>query len=344
MATDIVLDVGSYKTTLYSGGKIVLEEPSVVSVDTNTWEPIAFGNDAKKMFGRTPESITTVFPIERGVVSDYDIAESMIVHFIRKTFGNRIIKPRVIVIVPSGVTTVQHHSLADAVASAGCRNISTIDNTIAAAIGIGTNVKKPRGSMIVDIGGGTTNISTISLGGIANQDTLRIGSIDFDDDIEKYVRREKNIFIGGQTAEYIKKTIGGAVKRDFDVTISGKGRHVFTGLPEIFEISSAEVYDAIYDRLHMICKACQAVLEKTDPDIVSDISVDGIKLIGGGAAMYGIDKLLSQYLDVKVEYINDPLRSQLAGADKVLKNPKLLKNSDFQYRSMQNLIVDNDSF
>lgn len=343
MATDIVLDVGTYKTTLFSGGKVVLEEPSVVAVDTNTWEPIAFGLEAKAMFGKTPDSISIIFPIERGVVSDYDIAESMVVHFIKKIFGNRIVKPRVIVIVPSGVTTVQHHSLANAVAAAGCRNISTIDTTIATAIGLGTNLDKPRGSMIIDIGGGITNISTISLGGIAQQDTLRVGSIDFDDDIEKYVRREKNIYIGGQTAERIKRVVGSAVKRDFNITINAKGRHVFSGMPETFEISSDEVYDAIYDRLLLICKAAQAVLEKTDPDIVSDISVDGIKLIGGGAAMYGMDKLLSQYLDVDVEYIDDPKRSPSAGAERVLKNPKILTLHDFKYRSIQNLIVDSES-
>jgi len=343
MATDIVLDAGTYKTTLFSNGRIMLEEPSAVAVDSYSYEPIAFGKEAKEMLGRTPDSITTVFPVEKGVISDYDIAESMIVHFIKKTFGNKIFKPRVIVIVPSGVTTVQHHSLANAVAAAGCRNISTIDNTVAAAVGLCFDIQKPRGSMIIDIGGGTTDISTLSLGGIAHQESLRVGSIDFDDDIEKYVRREKNILIGSQTAEKIKRTIGSAVKRDFDVTMTGKGRNIFTGLPETFKISSYEVYDAIYDHLQMICKNCQTVLEKTNPDIVADISVDGIKLIGGGARMYGMDTMLSDYLDVKVEFIDDPLRSPLAGAYKVLKNPKLLQNGQYQFKSIQNLIIDSEN-
>lgn len=343
MATDIVMDAGTYKTTLYSNGKIVFEEPSAIAVDSDTWEPIAFGAAAKETLGRTPDSITTVFPVERGVISDYDAAENMIVHFIKQTFGNRILKPRIIVIVPSGVTTVQHHSLANAVAAAGCRNISTIDNTVAAAIGLCSDIDKPRGSMIVDIGGGTTDISTLSLGGIANQESLRIGSIDFDDDIEKYVRREKNILIGSHTAENIKRTIGSAVKRDFDVSMTGKGRNLFTGLPEVFEISSHEVYEAIYDHLQAICKACQTVLEKTSPDIVADISVDGIKLIGGGAKLFGMDKMLSDYLGIKIEHITDPTKGALAGAEKVLKNPKILKNSEFQFKSIQKLIVDNDA-
>ncbi len=340
MPTDIVMDAGTYKTVLYSGGKIVLEQPSCVSVDTDTWEPLSFGDKAKATFGRTPDSVTTVFPFERGVISDYNIAEEMIVHFIKSTFGNRIIKPRIIVVVPSGVTTVQHHSLANAVAAAGCRNISTIENTIAAAVGLGIDLEKPHGSMIVDIGGGTTDVATLSMGGVVQNDTLRVGSIDFDDDIVKLVRREKNMLIGGQTAETIKRAVGGAIKRDFDVTITAKGRHLFTGLPETFEVSSTEIHESILDHLHMICACCQSVLEKTDPDIVADISADGIYLLGGGAQLYGMDKMLSDFLDIKVNLVNDPRCGALHGADRVLKNPKLVKNSDYQLRSIQNLIVD----
>ncbi len=340
MPTDIVMDAGTYKTVLYSGGKIVLEQPSAVSVDSETWEPISFGTEAKATFGRTPESVTTVFPFERGVISDYNVAEEMIVHFIKKAFGNKILKPRIIVVVPSGVTTVQHHSLANAVAAAGCRKISTIENTIAAAVGLGIDLEKPHGSMIVDIGGGTTDIATLSMGGVVQSDTLRVGSIDFDDDIVKLVRREKNMLIGGQTAEKIKRAVGGAIKRDFDVTITAKGRHLFTGLPQTFEVSSSEIYEAILDHLHMICAGCQSVLEKTDPDVVADISADGIYLLGGGARLFGMDKMLSDYLDIKVNFIDDPRRGALHGADRVLKNPKLVKNSDYQMRSIQNLIVN----
>ena len=240
MATDIVMDAGTYKTVLYSNGKILLEEPSCVTVDSETWEPISFGKQAKETFGRTPESVTTVFPFERGVVSDYDVAEAMIVHFIKSTFGNRIIKPRIIVVVPSGVTTVQHHSLAQAVSSAGCRNVSTVENTVALAVGMGLDFTTPHGSMIVDIGAGTTDIATLSMGGIVHNESARVGSVDFDDDIAKYIRREKNILIGPLTAEYIKKTVGCAKKRDFDVTVTGKGRDIFSGLPKTFEISSTE--------------------------------------------------------------------------------------------------------
>lgn len=342
MPTDIVMDAGTYKTVLYSGGKIVLEQPSAVSVDTDTYEPLAFGDQAKAMFGRTPPNITTVFPVERGVISDYQVAEAMIVHFIKSIFGNRIFKPRVIVVVPSYVTTVQHHSLANAVAAAGCRNISTVESSVASAVGLGIDFTKPHGSMIVDIGGGTTDIATLSLGGVVSNDTLRVGSIDFDDAIEKYVRREKNILIGGETAEHIKKTIGSAVERDFSVTVTAKGRHLFSGLPETFEISSGEVYEAISDLLGLIKKSCQSVLEKSEPDVVADISRDGIYLLGGGARLYGMEKMLSDYLDVKVNFIDDPKRSALNGADMVLKNPKIVKNSDYQYRSIQNLIVNDE--
>ena len=342
MSTDIVMDAGSYKTILYSNSNVVLEESSAVSVDSDTYEPLCYGDEAKRMFGKTPEKITTVFPIDRGVVSEYDVAEAMVVNFIKKAFGSRIVKPRIIVVVPSGVTTVQHHSLANAVAAAGCRNISTIENSIATALGLGIDFEKAHGSMIIDLGAGTTDIATLSLGGIHYNDSIRIGSIDFDDDIEKYVRYNKNILIGGQTAEHIKRSVGCAIERDFEVTITAKGKHLLTGLPEEFEISSKEVNLAIQEHLNMIAKAVQSVIEKTAPDIVADISKDGIYLVGGGARLFGIDKFLSDYLGVKVNFVDDPLKSALKGADMVLKNPKLIKNSDYQYRSIQSLIIEND--
>lgn len=342
MPTDIVMDAGTYKTTLYSDGKIMLEQPSAVCVDTDTWEPVCFGDKAKEMFGRTGDMYTTVFPVERGVVSDYDLMEKMVVHFIKTAFGSKIVKPRVIVIAPSGVTTVQHHSLANAVAAAGCRNISTVENTVAAAVGLGIDLTKAHGSMIVDIGGGTVDIATMSMGGVVSNDVLHIGSIDFDDAIEKYVRLEKNMLIGGQTAEYIKKTVGGAIKRDFNVTVTAKGRHIFSGLPQMFEISSNEVSDAINDHIHTICNGCRTVLEKTDPDIVSDISRDGLYLIGGGAKLFGMDKKLSEYLEMQVNFVDENINCALWGADMILKNPGLIQNSDYQYRSIKNLIVEQD--
>ncbi len=342
MSTDIVLDAGTYKTVLYSAGKVVLEQPSAVAVDTDTWEPIAFGDEAKRMFGKTPESVTVIFPIERGAVSDYVLAEEMIVHFIKSTFGNRIVKPRVIAVVPSDVTTVQHHSVANAISAAGCRNISTIESTVASAVGLDIDISKPNGNMIVDIGGGTVNIATVSMGAIAKNDTLRLGSIDFDDAIIKCLRYEKNVLIGGQTAERIKRVIGGAIKRDFDITMRAKGRNIFTGLPQVFEVSASEVYNAISDLVLQICKACQNVLESTDPDIVADISKNGIYLLGGGAKLYGMDKKLEEYLCVKVNLVEDDSDGSLKGAYRVLKNPSIIKNSDYQFRSIQNLIINDE--
>lgn len=342
MSTDIVLDAGTYKTVLYSAGKVVLEQPSAVAVDSETYEPIAFGEEAKRMFGKTPASVTLVFPIERGAVSDYELAEEMIVHFIKSTFNNRVIKPRVIAVVPSDVTTVQHHSIANAISAAGCRNISTIESTIASSVGLDIDISKPDGNMIVDIGGGTVNIATVSMGDIAQNDTLRLGSIDFDDAIIKYVRYSKNILIGGQTAEQIKRTIGSAVKREFEVTMRAKGRNIFTGLPESFYVSSTEIYNAISDLLTQICTACQNVLENTDPDIVADVSKNGVYLLGGGAKLYGIDKLLEEYLSIKVKRVEDDSVGALKGAYKVLKTPSIIKNSDYQQRSIQKLIVNDE--
>lgn len=342
MSTDIVLDAGTYKTVLYSAGKVVLEQPSAVAVDSETYEPIAFGEEAKRMFGKTPASVSVIFPIERGAVSDYELAEEMIVHFIKSTFGNRIVKPRVIAVVPSDVTTVQHHSVANAISAAGCRNISTIESTVASAVGLDIDISKPNGNMIVDIGGGTVNIATVSMGAVAQNDTLRLGSIDFDDAIIKYVRYSKNVLIGGQTAEHIKRTIGSAITREFDITMRAKGRNIFTGLPEVFTVSASEIYTAINDLVMQICSACQNVLESTDPDIVADISKNGIYLLGGGAKLYGMDACLEKYLSVKVNRVEDDTSGALKGAYKVLKNPSIIKNSDYQFRSIQKLIVNDE--
>lgn len=339
-STDIAIDLGSHKTILMSGSKIILEQPSVVAVDSDTWEPISYGDDAYKMIGRTPESVTVVYPIERGVISDYQIAELMLKYFMEKAFGNRIIKPRVMISVPIGVTSVQHRSVSKSIETAGARSVCTIESPIAAAIGLGIDFTEPRGNMIVDIGAGITDAAVVSMGAFAECNSFRTASVDFDDAIIKYVRRKFNILIGRSTACYIKEQIGCVMKRPVSLTLQVKGQDAFTGIPKHFEITSEDAFVALRDTAEVICSHIRSVIEKTEPDLVADILTYGIHLTGGGSLIFGMDKLLSERLKVAVKSDGDPVHTVAVGAGVALKNPDLLKNGDYQFRSLQELILE----
>ena len=340
MATDIGIDLGTSKTVIFSSSKVVLEKPNIVTVDAESWEPVYFGAKAKQTLGRTPDSLTCVSPIERGVIADFDIAETMLKRFMNKAFGNRIFRPRIMATLPPGLTELQHHSLANAVESAGGRNISVIESPLAIAFGLGLDFSTPHGTLIVDVGAGTTDIAVISLGGIAACDSFKTASLDFDNQIIKYVRKEYNIEIGPLTAEAIKIKIGAAVKRDIEIAMLAKGRNVFTGLPESFEITGSEVYEAINDSLDSICNAIRMVLQTADPDLVADIMSDGMYLTGGGSQLYGLDKRIGEYLGLQVHLMDDPQYSVVKGAAVALKKPELLKNVDYQLRSIKELVIE----
>lgn len=341
MAIDIGIDLGTAKTIILSGSVIKLEEPSVASVDTDTWAPLHFGEQAYKMIGRTPESITTVFPIEHGVIADYEVAEQMMRYFVRKAFGNRTVKPRVMVAMPSGLTTVQHRSVAQVIEAAGGRNVCTVESPLAAAIGLGIDLEKAHGSMIVDIGAGTTDVAVLSMGALSVCQSDRVASKNFDEAIIRFIRKEYNILIGLQTAEQIKMQIGSVIQRPVEIAMQAKGRNLFSGLPQVFEITTNEVYESVCDVALSICKAVQSALEKTEPDLVADISADGLYLTGGGAMIYGMEKLLSDFLGIEVRLVDDPLHCVVRGTGIALKNPNLLKNGDYQFRSLQDLIIEN---
>lgn len=340
MATEIAIDLGTSKTVIASGHKIILELPSAVTVETETWEPVHFGEKAYRTYGRTPESLTTVFPIEHGVIAALDVAEAMITEYMKEAFGNRIIRPKIMVSLPSGVTPIQHHTVANALTAAGGRNVNVIESPIAAAIGMNIDFSKPHGSMIVDVGAGCTDIATISMGGIVECESFKTASRDIDELIVKYVKKEHNILIGPLTAEEIKKQLCCAYKRPLEVSMTAKGRNLLTGLPQCFEISSSEVYDATIDALYSICNEVRAVLERTAPDIVGDIKVDGVHLTGGGAQISGFDKLLSEYIGTEVHLADDPSHSVVKGECIAIKRPELLENGDFLYRSIKDLIVE----
>ena len=228
MATDIGIDLGSYKTVIFSSSKIVLEQPSFVTVDSETWEPVYFGEKARQTLGRTPDSLICVNPISHGKISDYDIAESMLKTYMDDAFGNKVLRPRIMATLPSGLTELQHHSLANVIESSGGRNVFVIESSLAIAYGLELDFSKPHGYLIIDIGAGTTDIAVISMGGIASCNSFPVASFDFDNQIIKYVRSEYNIEIGQLTAESIKKQIGAVVDRSVEIAMVAKGRNVFT--------------------------------------------------------------------------------------------------------------------
>lgn len=339
MATDIGIDLGTSKTVIFSSSKVVLELPNIVTVDAESWEPVYYGEKAKQTLGRTPDSLECVAPIERGAIADYDIAEAMLKDYMQQAFGNKILRPRIMATLPPGLTELQHHSLANVVESAGGRNISVIEGPLAIAFGLDIDFDEPKGTLIVDIGAGTTDIAVISMGGIAVCDSFKTASLDIDNQIIRYVRKEYNIEIGPLTAENIKIKIGTAIKHDLEVAISAKGRNVFTGLPECFEISSNEVFEAISDTIESICDAIRKVINKTDPDLVSDITNDGLYLAGGGSKLSGLKQKISEYLGIKVNLLESPEYSVVKGAAVALKNKNLLKNVDYQLRSIKELEI-----
>lgn len=340
MATEIGIDLGTSKTVIFSSSKVVLELPSVVTVDNETWEPVYYGEKAKQTLGRTPDSLTCVSPIEHGVIADYDIAEMMLKEYMQQAFGSRIVRPRIMATLPAGLTELQHHSLANVVESGGGRNISVIESPLAVAFGLGLDFSKPHGTLIVDIGAGTTDIAVVSMGGIAVCDSFKTASNDFDAQIARYIRKEYNIEIGPLMAESIKKQIGTVVERPVEIAMVAKGRNVFTGLPESFEITSTEVFEAVKETADAICNAIRSVLLKTDPDMVADINADGLYLTGGGSLINGMDSLIADFTGTAVHTLEDPVHSVVRGAAAALKRPQLLKNVDYQMRSIKELIIE----
>lgn len=340
MATEIGIDLGTSKTVIFSGSRVVLELPSVVTVDAETWEPVYYGEKAKQTIGRTPDSLISVNPIVNGVISDYYIAESMLKEYMQIAFGSKVMRPKIMATLPAGLTELQHHTLTNVVESAGGRNISIIEGPLAIAFGLDLDFSSPHGTLIVDIGAGTTDIAVISMGGIAVCDSFKTASYDIDNQIVKYIRKEYNIEIGNLMAEYIKKNIGTAVERPIEIATVAKGRNIFTGLPESFEITSEEIRETICEVVLSICNAIREVLNKTDPDLVADITEEGLYLTGGGSLLNGFDEFISEYTGLKVIKLDDPVHSIVRGAATALRKPELMKNVNYQIRSINELKIE----
>ena len=318
----IGFDLGTANTLVFMKGKgIIIREPSVVAVDTRTDIVKFVGLEAKQVIGRTPGSITAVRPLKDGVIADFDITTSMLEQFIKKALNKTFLaKPRVIICIPSGVTAVERRAVKEATERAGAKKVAIIEEPMAAAIGAGLPVEEPTGNMVVDIGGGTSEVAVISLGGIVAAKSVRVGGDAFDNAIIQYIKKKYNLLIGERTAENIKMNIGSAFPLETEETMEIKGRNLLNGLPENIEISSVEIREALGDAVSSVIDAVKVTLEKTPPELAADIIDQGIMLTGGGALLRGLDRLISQETGMPVHIAESPLDCVAEGTGKVLEN------------------------
>ncbi|MBO8177511.1 MAG: rod shape-determining protein [Bacillus sp. (in: Bacteria)] len=327
---DLGIDLGTANTLVYVKGKgIVLREPSVVALQKDTKQIVAVGNDAKNMIGRTPGNVVATRPMKDGVIADYDTTATMMKYFINQAMKNQGLfsrKPYVMVCVPSGITAVEKRAVIDATRSAGARDAYTIEEPFAAAIGANLPVWEPTGSMVVDIGGGTTEVAIISLGGIVTSQSIRVAGDEMDDAIIQYIRKTYNLMIGDRTAEQIKVEIGSAANPEGIGPMEIRGRDLLTGLPKTIEITAEEIAAALHDTVYAIVEAVKGTLEKTPPELAADIMDRGIVLTGGGALLRNLDKVISEETKMPVLIAEDPLDCVAIGTGKALDNIHMFKN------------------
>ena len=317
---DMGIDLGTATVLVFMKGRgIILKEPSVVSIDRNTNKVLAVGEEARQMIGRTPGNIVAIRPLRDGVISDYDITEKMLKHFIRKACGTRRVSaPRIVVCVPCEATEVEKRAVRDAAINAGAKKVYLIEEPLAAAIGAGLDITKASGNMIIDIGGGTADIAVISLGGMVVRQSIKIAGDKFDEAIVKYIRREHKLMIGERTAEDLKINIGCAYPRPVDICMDIRGRDLITGLPKTITITSEELRIALSETVNAIVDCVHAVLENTPPELASDIFDQGIMMTGGGSLLTGLDKLIEKMTNVPVRVAVDAVSCVALGTGEVL--------------------------
>lgn len=320
--TDIGIDLGTASVLVYVKGKgVVLKEPSVVAFDRNTNKIKAIGEEARLMLGRTPGNIVAVRPLRQGVISDYTVTEKMLSYFISRTVGKSLFgrKPRISVCVPSGATEVEKKAVEDATYQAGARDVSIIEEPVAAAIGAGIDIAKPCGNMIVDIGGGTADIAVISLGGVVVSNSIKVAGDDFDEAIVRFMRKKHNLLIGERTAEDIKINVGTVYKRPENLTMDVRGRNLVTGLPKTVTVTSEETEEALREPAYQIVDAVHNVLERTPPELAADISDRGIVLTGGGSLIQGLEELIEEKTGINTMTAEDPLTAVAIGTGKYIE-------------------------
>lgn len=324
---DMGIDLGTANTLVYIKGQgIVVREPSVVAIRDDSKSVLAVGEEAKKMIGRTPGNIVAIRPMKDGVIADFDVTEEMLRYFIQKAADKRgVVTPRIAICVPYGVTEVEKRAIEEAARQAGARDAYLIEEPMAAAIGAGLKVEEPEGNMVVDIGGGTTEIAIISLGGIVTAKSIRIGGDEFDESIVNYVKKEYNLAIGERTAEDVKISIGSTFKEDKEQNKQIRGRDLISGLPKTIEISSSEVREALREPITAIIDGIKSTLEKTPPELASDIMENGIMLTGGGALLKGLDKLVKQETGMPVHIAENPLDCVALGTGKSVEDKEIFE-------------------
>jgi len=316
---DIAIDLGTANTLIYVKGRgIVINEPSIVAVSKKTNKIVAIGAEAREMVGRTPNEIITIRPMKDGVIADFEVTEDMLREFIRKVGVSRFVRPRIIVSVPSGITEVEKRAVRDSSEHAGAREVYLIAEPMAAAIGVGLNIHQPVGSMIIDIGGGTTEIAVIALSGIVCDTSIRIAGDEMNQVIFQFLKRNYDLLIGEKTAEEIKCTIGSAVPLEEELTMIVKGRDLVKGVPKTIEISSIEIREALNEPISTMVDAVRISLERTPPELASDILDRGIILTGGGALLKGLDERLREETNLPIHVAEDPLTCVVRGAGKIL--------------------------
>ena len=322
---DIGIDLGTATVIAYAKGKgIVLREPSVVAVDNNTGEVLAVGKEARRMLGRTPGNIVATRPLRDGVISNYTVTEKMLKYFINRVCGKFIFAPRIMICIPSQVTEVEKKAVIDAASQAGARKVYLIEEPIAAAIGAGIDISKPCGNMVVDIGGGTTDIAVISLGGSVVSTSIKVAGDKFDEAIVRYIKKKYNTIIGERTAEDLKINIGCVYPKIQDMEMDIRGRDLATGLPKTITVRSSEMLEALIEPAMQVVDAVHSVLEKTPPELAADISDRGVYMTGGGCLIDGLDKLLQEQLGLNVMIAQDAVSCVALGTGKALDNLDIL--------------------
>mgnify|MGYP005964013637 CR=1 FL=1 len=338
---DIGIDLGTASILVYVKGRgVVLREPSVVAIDKNTGKLLKVGTEAQQMLGRTPGNIVAIRPLREGVISDYDMTERMLKEFIRKVTSFRLFKPRIVICVPSGITEVEERAVIDAGIQAGARRVYLIEEPVAAAIGAGIDIAKPDGHMIVDIGGGTTDIAVISLSGIVESTSIKIAGDQFDEAIVKYIRRKHNVLIGERTAEELKIDIGSARMRGVKLEMDACGRSLVSGLPRAVTVSSEEMIEALDEPLRDLMSALHRMIERTPPELASDIFDEGITLSGGGAQLFGLDGVISDQLKIRTTLADEPDLCVAHGLSELIDDEERYENIDLVSGSRSDLLGD----
>jgi len=327
LSNDIGIDLGTATTLVYVKGEgVVLCEPSVVAIERGTSHVLAVGEEAKRMLGRTPGNIVAIRPMKDGVITDFEITEAMLRHFINKMRRRRFqVRPRIVIAIPSGITEVEKRAVRESAERAGAKQVFLIEEPIAAAIGVGLPIQEPIGNMVIDVGGGTTEIAVISLAGVVFSKSIRIGGDEMDEAIIEYLKKTYNLMVGERTSEDIKIKIGSAYPQDEEMTMEVKGRDLVAGLPKTVTITSEEIRESLQEPLRAILEITKISLERTPPELAADLIEHGIVMAGGGSLLRGLDKLISEETGLPVHIADDPLTAVVNGTGKVLDEIKYLK-------------------